>query len=60
MNKFRKILLILTGISITACTSDKANDLTKYVDPFIGTGAPEFCDILLMPTTGKVNVLVGD
>ena len=25
-----------------------------------GTGAPEFCDILLMPTTGKVNVLVGD
>ena len=25
-----------------------------------GTGAPEFCDILFMPTTGKVNVLVGD
>ncbi len=25
-----------------------------------GTGAPEFCDILLMPTIGKVNVLVGD
>ncbi len=25
-----------------------------------GTGAPEFCDILLMPTTGQVNVLVGD
>ncbi len=24
-----------------------------------GTGAPEFCDILLMPTTGRVNVLVG-
>jgi len=23
-----------------------------------GTGAPEFCDILFMPTTGKVNVLV--
>ena len=25
-----------------------------------GTGAPEFTDILFMPTTGKVNVLVGD
>jgi len=25
-----------------------------------GTGAPEFCDILFMPTTGKENVLVGD
>ena len=25
-----------------------------------GTGAPEFCDILLMPTTGKVNVLIGE
>ena len=25
-----------------------------------GTGAPEFCDILFMPTTGKVNILVGD
>ncbi len=25
-----------------------------------GTGAPEFCDILLMPTTGRVTVLVGD
>jgi predicted alpha-1,2-mannosidase len=25
-----------------------------------GTGAPEFCDILLMPTTGKATVLVGD
>ncbi len=25
-----------------------------------GTGAPEFCDILLMPTTGEANVLVGD
>ena len=25
-----------------------------------GTGAPEFCDILLMPTTGKSTVLVGD
>ena len=25
-----------------------------------GTGAPEFCDILLMPTTGQVNVKVGD
>ncbi len=25
-----------------------------------GTGAPEFCDILFMPTTGTVNVLVGD
>lgn len=25
-----------------------------------GTGAPEFCDILFMPTVGKVNVLVGD
>ena len=25
-----------------------------------GTGAPEFCDILFMPTTGNINVLVGD
>ncbi|MCK5457053.1 MAG: hypothetical protein KAI45_07990, partial [Melioribacteraceae bacterium] len=25
-----------------------------------GTGAPEFCDVLFMPTTGKINVLVGD
>ncbi len=25
-----------------------------------GTGAPEFCDILLMPTTGKANILVGN
>jgi predicted alpha-1,2-mannosidase len=25
-----------------------------------GTGAPEFCDVLLMPTTGDANVLVGD
>lgn len=25
-----------------------------------GTGAPEFCDVLLMPTVGKVNVLVGN
>ncbi|MEN8226741.1 MAG: GH92 family glycosyl hydrolase [Bacteroidota bacterium] len=25
-----------------------------------GTGAPEFCDILLMPTVGKVQMLVGD
>ena len=25
-----------------------------------GTGAPEFCDILFMPTKGKVNILVGD
>lgn len=25
-----------------------------------GTGAPEFCDILFMPTTGNVNVVVGD
>ena len=25
-----------------------------------GTGAPEFCDILLMPTTGQPNILVGD
>ena len=25
-----------------------------------GTGAPEFCDILLMPTTGKINIMVGD
>ena len=25
-----------------------------------GTGAPEFCDILLMPTVGKVQVVAGD
>lgn len=25
-----------------------------------GTGAPEFCDILLMPTTGEVHILAGD
>ncbi len=25
-----------------------------------GTGAPEFCDILFMPTTGRVNVVMGD
>ena len=25
-----------------------------------GTGAPEFCDVLLMPTIGRVNVMVGD
>ncbi|MBA7572571.1 hypothetical protein ES708_14354 [subsurface metagenome] len=25
-----------------------------------GTGAPEFCDILLMPTVGKVQMLMGD
>ncbi len=25
-----------------------------------GTGAPEYCDVLFMPTIGKVNVLVGD
>lgn len=25
-----------------------------------GTGAPEFCDVLLMPTTGKVNLLPGE
>ena len=25
-----------------------------------GTGAPEYCDILFMPTVGKVQVMVGD
>ncbi|MEA3477426.1 MAG: glycoside hydrolase family 92 protein, partial [Bacteroidota bacterium] len=25
-----------------------------------GTGAPEFCDILLMPTVGEVQMLAGD
>ncbi|MEN8194397.1 MAG: GH92 family glycosyl hydrolase [Bacteroidota bacterium] len=25
-----------------------------------GTGAPEYCDILLMPTVGRVQMLVGD
>jgi putative alpha-1,2-mannosidase len=25
-----------------------------------GTGAPEYCDVLLMPTTGEVQILPGD
>ena len=25
-----------------------------------GTGSPEFCDVLLMPTVGNVQMLVGD
>jgi len=105
-------MLVIALFSNCTQTNSTKNDLSQYVDPFIGTGghghtfpgamvpfgmvqlspdtrmenwdgssgyyyadktimgfshthlsgpgAPEFCDILLMPTTGKVNVLVGD
>ncbi len=104
--------ITLSLIIITSCKSTSDQELTGYVDPFIGTdghghtfpgatlpfgmvqispdtrmenwdgssgyhysdktimgfsqthlsgtGAPEYCDILLMPTVGKVQVLVGD
>ena len=95
-----------------SCNISKNQDLTKYVDPFIGTGghghtfpgamvpfglvqispdtrmenwdgssgyhysdktivgfsqthlsgtgAPEFCDVLFMPTVGKIQIMAGD
>ena len=108
----RLFVIALSLITIVSCSNSSSKDLTKYVDPFIGTdghghtfpgatvpfgmvqispdtrmenwdgssgyhysdktimgfsqthlsgtGAPEYCDILLMPTVGKVQILVGD
>ncbi len=116
-SKHQPYLILATTIAVfhlflTSCTKTDTKDLTRYVDPFIGTGghghtfpgatlpfgmvqlspdtrmenwdgssgyhysdktimgfshthlsgtgAPEYCDILLMPTVGKVRMLVGD
>ncbi len=109
----KKYLILISGLALFfACKNTGDNDLTKYVDPFIGTdyhghtfpgatapfglvqlspdtrmenwdgssgyhytdktimgfshthlsgtGAPEYCDVLLMPTTGEVQWLPGD
>ena len=105
-------VILINSTLLISCSIAKNPDLTKYVDPFIGTGghghtfpgamvpfgmvqispdtrmenwdgssgyhysdktimgfsqthlsgtgAPEFCDILLMPTVGKVQVVAGD
>jgi predicted alpha-1,2-mannosidase len=117
MGLFNRVMFCFSGILMAAtllisCKISTNQDLTKYVDPFIGTGghghtfpgamvpfgmvqispdtrmedwdgssgyhysdktimgfsqthlsgtgAPEFCDILLMPTVGEVQMFVGD
>ncbi len=105
-------LIVATALLLTYCKSNKKYEVTKYVDPFIGTGehghtypgavmpfgmvqlspdtrgpnwdgssgyhysdktimgfshthlsgtgSPEFCDVLFMPTTGNVRMVVGN
>lgn len=104
--------IVLNLLLLVSCSKSGENELTRYVDPFIGTGghghtfpgatmpfgmvqlspdtrmenwdgssgyhysdktimgfshthlsgtgAPEYCDVLFMPTVGKVQVVVGD